>query len=616
MSNKPPEDEQKSDQAEWRALVSYQEGSRLEDDGKNLEGELAELRRLLLAPEQDRLDQITERMQQLESRQRIFQIKNQERQVNVVSRVLPEAVLMHKGHDSQLAQALSPTIEETIKISVKQNPQPLVDAIFPVMGPAIRKSVREAMRSLLDTINQALEHSLSVRSIKWRIEARRSGLPFSEVLLRHTIDYRVEQLYLIDRTSGLPIQHVSAEAIKTQDSALVSGMLTAIQDFVRESFQPGSNEALDTLRMGDLVVLIEEGPKAVLAAIVRGVPPPSLRGSLQELIEKIHLQFRKELTQFSGDMTSFAGAQPLLKTGLLVEYKAETKKTSWIPRFVLTAFLIGIGVLIFFFVRERIRWNEYVRLLNSEPGIIVTESGRRIGSWYVSGLRDPLAADPAELLAQIPLRDKPIDESWARYQALEPPIVARRAAAFLEAPSTVSFIVDDTDLYISGIATPRWKERARTRIPLFVGIDTYRDGGLDTGENAFRSFFSARVDSIESKSLRFYSGTSNLVTGQDAEIDAITSELLALYHASDSLGWPTRLRIFGHASTEGVEALNRVLSEFRATTMRDTFIRADFPASSIDIVGTGEPLYPSEAATEEERQRNRSVSFYLTVDSI
>jgi hypothetical protein len=31
-----------------------------------------------------------------------------------------------------------PVVEEAIGISVKKNPQRLVDAIFPVMGPAIR----------------------------------------------------------------------------------------------------------------------------------------------------------------------------------------------------------------------------------------------------------------------------------------------------------------------------------------------------------------------------------------------------------------------------------------------------------------------------------------------
>ena len=614
MSSKPSDDHQQGDQTEWKALDAYQGESHSEENEQQQFDELQELRRLLLAPEQARLEQITERMQQLESRQRIFQIKNKEQQVHIVSRALPQAVSMHKGHDSQLAKALSPTIEETLKISAQQNPQPLVDAIFPVMGPAIRKSVREAMRSLLDMVNQTLEHSLSIKSMKWRLEARRTGRSFSEVLLSHTLNYRVEQIFLIDRTSGLPLQHVTAENVKEQDSALVSSMLSAIHEFVRDSFQTETNDVLDTLQMGNLNVLVEDGPKALLAAVVCGVPSPSLRESLKELIERIHLQFRQELIHFNGDTTPFMASRPMLKKGLLADYIDERRKLSWIPRLVLTVLLISIGALLFFFVRERLRWRDYIDLLKTEPGIIVTESGRHRGTWSVEGLRDPLAASPSDLLAQMPLWDKPIEESWAGYHSLEPPIIARRAAQFLEAPPSVSFIAADEVLYASGSATPNWRVRARERIPLFTGLNMYHDGGLDTGERAFRKQFGSCVDSIEHKTLRFFTGMPLLIPNQDNVLTSIATEVVALSQAADSVGWSLRLRIYGHASTEGIEALNLRLSQQRAIAIRNAVSRAGFPATSIDVIGTGKPLYPSDVTTDVERERNRSVSFVLSVD--
>ena len=51
---------------------------------------------------------------------------------------------------------------------------------------------------------------------------------------------------------------------------MVSGMLTAIQDFVQYSFDPQSEQALNTIHVGDLTVIIEQGPLAVLAGVVRG----------------------------------------------------------------------------------------------------------------------------------------------------------------------------------------------------------------------------------------------------------------------------------------------------------------------------------------------------------
>jgi OOP family OmpA-OmpF porin len=72
---------------------------------------------------------------------------------------------------------------------------------------------------------------------------------------------------------------------------MVSGMLTAIQDFVHDSFASPDGEALEDLRVGDLAVWVERGPQAVLAAVIRGNAPQDLRTVFQEALERIHLQF-------------------------------------------------------------------------------------------------------------------------------------------------------------------------------------------------------------------------------------------------------------------------------------------------------------------------------------
>ena len=64
--------------------------------------------------------------------------------------------------------------------------------------------------SMLETINRTIEQRLSPQSVQWRIEAWRTGLPFSQVVMRHTLHYRVEQVFLIDEETGLPLQHIVA----------------------------------------------------------------------------------------------------------------------------------------------------------------------------------------------------------------------------------------------------------------------------------------------------------------------------------------------------------------------------------------------------------------------
>ena len=50
------------------------------------------------------------------------------------------------------------------------------------------------------------------------------------------------------------------------------------------------DDTLDTFRVGEITGIIEHGPHAYIAAVVRGVRPPQLRLTLQRALETIHLQ--------------------------------------------------------------------------------------------------------------------------------------------------------------------------------------------------------------------------------------------------------------------------------------------------------------------------------------
>src|SRR6202789_4211929 len=179
-----------------------------------------ELRHLIVAPETEGLAAVEERLDNLEKR------------TEDVSEVVAEAIHMRRATgDQALADALAPTIQETLRESVRRDPHVLADALFPVMGPAIRKSITETLRSMLQSFNEALDNSLSWRGIKWRLEAMRTGTSFAETVLMHSLLYRVEQVFLIHRQTGLVLSHVVATSVSTQDPSMVAGMLSAIQQF-------------------------------------------------------------------------------------------------------------------------------------------------------------------------------------------------------------------------------------------------------------------------------------------------------------------------------------------------------------------------------------------------
>src|ERR1700677_4668815 len=218
-----------------------------------------EPRHLIVAPEQEEIADIQERLE------------DRARRAEDVSSVVAEAISMRrdkKDGERALAKALAPTIQETLRESVRRDPHVLADALFPVMGPAIRKSITETLRSMLESFNEALDNSFSARGIQWRIEAMRTGKSFSEIVLMHSLLYRVEQVFLIHRETGLVLNHIVAPTVATQDPDMIGVMLSAIQQFVRDSFQSQKDETLGSLNVGELQVWLEESPDAVLAAVI------------------------------------------------------------------------------------------------------------------------------------------------------------------------------------------------------------------------------------------------------------------------------------------------------------------------------------------------------------
>ena len=186
--------------------------------------------------------------------------------------MLPKAILLRKD-DPQMTRALAPTVEEAITSSVRRNPRPLADALFPIFGPAIRKAIAASLSGMLESLNRTLEHSLSWRAVQWRITALRTGKSFAEVVLLNTLVYRVEQVFLIDRESGLLLQHVTAGSVprRMPTWSPACSRRSATSPMTRSG--SAEDEALDTLQVGDLSVWIEQGPHAIIAAVIRGNAP-------------------------------------------------------------------------------------------------------------------------------------------------------------------------------------------------------------------------------------------------------------------------------------------------------------------------------------------------------
>ncbi len=567
----------------------------------SIDKDMEELRRLLLGAEGKHIHGLQERLE-------LISRFEAEGQVDAMGRELPSAIAYHNNDNTQLANALAPTIEKTLNLSIRRNPQPFVDAIFPAIGPAIRRSINEALRSVMESMNRIMEHSLSIRSLKWRIEAARTGRPFSEVVLSHNLNYRVEQLFLIDKKSGLLIQHLFAESIAVKDSDVVSSMLNAIQDFVRDSLGAPREDVLESIEIGDLTVMVEPGPDAILAAVVRGIPMPELRTTLKEIIEAIHLQYGHLLDDFEGDPEPLTPVLPLMRAGLLEKYKEKEKNTT---RLWLLAGVIALGLTIWFAwsFRNYMLWTQYIDALKDEPGLMVTQTHWEVGRFVVEGLKDPMAVDPVSLLpAQ--LSPEKVEGVWGAYLAMDSLIIVKRAARQLRAPEGVVFRLENDVLYTSGSAPGDWISSAREKAPFLLGFSVYDDRDLRAGGGIpeLTDIEAIRTE-IEAVRIAFTQGSSVLSPDQITQLDRLTAIVQSLENMNTSEGRLFQLQITGYASTEGGEEANLILSEARAERVKDALISRGISEQMVTTSGTGNPINSGVEATEEERALNRRVLF-------
>jgi outer membrane protein OmpA-like peptidoglycan-associated protein len=561
-----------------------------------------QLRHLILAPEQEDLARLRARIEDPESR------------TSDLSAVLPEAIQLRRqeGGEDALGEALRPTVESALRESVRKDPGRLADALFPVMGPAIRRSILQTLRSFFDSFNEAMEHSLSLRGLQWRFEALRTGRSFSEIILIHSLVFRVEQVFLIHKKTGLPLGHAVAPAVAMQDASLVSGMLSALQDFVRDSFHSTKGQFLEKINVGELEVWVENGPYAILASVIRGIPPAEYRLRMAEALEHIHRNLASQMERFQGDTAPFSAAAEDLTRCLEFQYK---EKQSNAPR---SYVLVFAGVLLALFAGwwsyrlwENHRWGQFVETLRGEPGLVVTDFERRHGRYEIRGLRDPLAANPQVLASSAGLDLREADFHWAAYYAMDDAILQQRVSTLLRPPPGVKLSVTDGVLRPEGEAPTIWAADVRNRASSVPGIRSVDFSQLtDTDQAEFDRLQRA----VEAAVIRFPLSSSTPTPEGLEAVENLFPRIKSMFEKSQLLHKNVGIELVGHSDSLGEESTNGPLSQSRADHVLYQLTRDGVSRTALRSrgVASSEPLQKEE--NDEARQDNRSVTFHVVAD--
>ena len=331
-------------------------------------------------------------------------------------------------------------------------------------------------------------------------------------------------------------------------------MLTAIQDFVRDSFTGAGGQEVDAIELGEFNLWVQHGPAATLAAVVSGTPPPELRNLLERTLEQIHSDFAAALSTFKGDTSGFAAAQPLLQSCLLGRAAQVAKRKNrgfFIAAAVAVIALIGAWV--FFVVRHQSRWDKLLQRLRSEPGIVLTSAEESWGTYRLSGLRDPLSADPEKLIRASGINPEKVTAHWEPYVSLHAKFKAERQ-------------------------------------------------------------FRTERDALEQEVLRFSMNSAHLGNEQLIRLDDVEAHIVNLQEDAVSIGKRFVIVVRGHTDPSGSENKNASLSQARADAVVKALIDRGISDGMLRsaAMGSREPVRRNAGAYLTDL--NRRVSFRVAVE--
>jgi OOP family OmpA-OmpF porin len=409
--------------------------------------QIEELRQILIGENSEQLSELRQR------------VENVEQRTADVAEVLPPAIDAGLKQSSKLVEALKEPVSRGLKEAIRTEPAAYAEILYPVMAPSIRRAIAQAISSLLVTINRTMESATSVRGISMRIQSIRTGVPYAELALRRSLLFKVEHVYLIDRDSGLLIAEEASPDAQSLDSDAVSAMFSAIQSFVQDSFSQNESARLTDLKVGEHNVWVAHGPKIMLACVIFGDAPESLKTQLYDTLDGIRSNFASEINSYDGDNAPFSGVRrrllPLLQLQLkedVDDYNQSARK----PLLPLLLTLLVLGALTYYLIDRSTTLSTVEHHLRQAPGIAVTDVHWDGDDIVVEGLRDPDAVLPLRTLKAYGIEEQQLRMQTIPFRSLEVAMELQRFKSELDLPPGVHLGSRNNAIFLYGESPIDW----------------------------------------------------------------------------------------------------------------------------------------------------------------
>jgi outer membrane protein OmpA-like peptidoglycan-associated protein len=600
------------------------------------------LKKLLLNPERKELDRLTEELNalnlRLESKDELieklkpillplFREKVSETPEEIAAALAPAiGRSIRNGVEisrDEIAEALSPIMGDAIKKQVSEAREEVVDALYPVIGQTNRKSIAEAMKKLAQTVNEKVDKALSFQILIQKMKARLTGVPEDQLILKEALPFKIHEIFLIHRESGLLIAHVSdQDKASSADQEIISGMLTAIRDFASTAFSNEIRRELNEIQYDDLQIYLEAGRHAYLAVVTSGIPPKNFLDQLRQLEQQIHQNHHHQLRNFDGNMQNLKTLKNELehfstRLNKIPGTQLSISSSKSRPRgliylsvfFILVIIILWSALYLPDYIRTR-QINSQIEKIRSNPPINLVRDLKwqfKDGQLFLGGMVESrsskdsvLAFLKSKLKINLIQNDLKILPSSIGLSDILLKLRAQVGSGLKSDLSGIQLILDDDKLIIKGRVSS-----SREKVIILDAISQISQASKIQSElispEDMKLWEESAWRDIENTILYFKENQTDITDSNQG----ILREMAASLKLIDF----QQLYIKGNSDSIGEETVNLKISEMRAENVKSYLTSQGIDPNKLEIIARGEQIPIAPNISPAGRAKNRRVSF-------
>jgi flagellar motor protein MotB len=506
-----------------------------------------------------------------------------------------------------IAETLGPEMGRAIKHQIELERDAMVDALYPVIGNTISKYMTEAIRS----INEKVEKAFSPEGFSRKIRSKMQGVSEAELILKESIPFTTQAVFLIHKASGLIIAEVQKSGRAHLEADMIGGMLTAIRSFVKDCIvQAGELSELNEVEYGDSKILTEVAGYCYLAVVIKGEPSKYFIHEFRETLANIIMKYSAAMENFEGDPSTIPDAIPTLLDRLMNLPELERKKDAKAP-LALVGIIAGVlGIML-------LPWGYYQYRQGVEKQILTDISQALIATPELSvyHLNQEVKGDRIKLTGRLPnpeLRKKAetVTKITAPTWKIDNQIIA------VDVPPDPVIVQAEVKRITKVLNLMEGVSLSSSYVHRKVTIEGTVMEMTDAGKiaQAFKQIpgLQSVVSTIKLNPLKintrvyFDAGSERLSPSYQDTINTI-KEFLKQYPLK-------HLKITGHSDRQGSPTLNQKLALNRAEAVRNALVEAGVDPKRLQIVGVNNP--PQDVESSQPLLLSRCVTFEpLTVSN-